>query len=493
MAVALTAFIMRKSTAAFFILLFLPCLAMGQTPAGEKPSGREESSPFADHDTPAIAPVLSPPPASTFRLGYSPSKRWARAAGEVLLMEIVPWSFSRYVTNEDFAYISWDSFRRNWHAGFGWDNDDFRTNQDAHPYHGSLYFNAARTNGFTFWESVPFAVAGSLVWEFAFENTRPSANDFVNTTLGGVARGEAQYRLSRAILDESAHGSERVVRETVAALLNPVGFLNRLLDGNVGKVGPNPHDRLPESLKISVDAGWQHVGGGAKYANQALTSFRIEYGDPHKDGVDEPFDAFVLGGDLVHPGEVLVPRLQVQGILAVWKTASSGNANQLTGAGLRFEYFSTGDTAFGGQGLDFGLLSCWKLPRNLEVRTEAYATAFPVAGIQTDYSSRNLEAVGRTYDYGPGIAARASARLRTGSVDAATMTYMVGWFHTSNGISRGSRLQLISVEGRLGLTPILGVGAGFTWLDRLTTYDSLPAVTWSAPSARLFATWTPEL
>lgn len=481
---------MWKSAVAAITLFGLPFLAVAQVPGEGESTGPAAPSASAHEEPPATAPLLSTTSPSPLRGERRPRRRWARAAGEVLAMELVPWSFSRYVTNEDFARISWDSFQRNWHAGFGWDNDDFLTNQDAHPYHGSLYFNAARTNGFSFWESIPFTAAGSLVWELGFENTRPSANDFVNTTLGGVARGEAQYRLSRALLDETARGSERVFREAGAALLNPVGFLNRLLDGEVGRVGPNPDDRLPESLKVLVDVGWRHSGGDATHGDQASASFRIEYGDPLEDGVVEPFDAFVLEGELVHPGEVLVPRARVQGILATRDAARSGRAEQVVGAGLRFEYFSTGDTSFGGQGIDVGLLSRWKLSEGLEVRTEVAATAFPVAGIQTDYTDLNLAAVGRTYDYGPGASARAEARLRRENVDVATVTYMVGWFHTSNGISKGSRLQLLSAEGRWNVTPRLGVGATFTWLDRLTTYDPLPAVTWTMPSLRLFATWT---
>lgn len=438
---------------------------------------------------PFLAVAQAPGQGETTRPDPHPRRRWARAAGEVLAIELVPWSFSRYVTNEDFARISWDSFQRNWHAGFGWDNDDFRTNQDAHPYHGSLYFNAARTNGFTFWESIPFAAAGSLVWELGFENTRPSVNDLVNTTLGGVARGEAQYRLSRALIDETARGPERALREAGAAVLNPVGFLNRLLDGEVGRVGPNPDDRRPASMRISVDAGWRHLGGDAAHHDQASTSFRIDYGDPLEDGVREPFDAFVMDGELVHPGEVLVPRQSVQGVLAGRRAETRASTDRFVGVGLRFEYFSTGRTAFGGQGLDAGLLARRRLSAGLEARIEATATAFPVAGIQTDYADVGLAKVGRTYDYGPGIAARAEARLRKGDVDVATVTYMVGWFHTSDGVSKGSRLQRLSVEGRWSVTPKVGLGAGFTWLDRLTTYDRLPTVTWATPSLRLFAAW----
>ena len=79
----------------------------------------------------------------------------------------------------------------NFHAAFCYDDDDLLMNQMAHPIHGSVYFNAGRTNGFTFWESTLVATLGSLAWEYGFENTAPSRNDMLNTVLGGSVLGEA--------------------------------------------------------------------------------------------------------------------------------------------------------------------------------------------------------------------------------------------------------------------------------------------------------------
>ena len=67
-------------------------------------------------------------------------------------------------------------------AWFCMDNDQFSTNLFAHPYHGNLYFNAARSNGLTFWESAPYAFAGSLMWEIAAEVEPPAINDLMATT-----------------------------------------------------------------------------------------------------------------------------------------------------------------------------------------------------------------------------------------------------------------------------------------------------------------------
>src|SRR5207248_7408035 len=101
-------------------------------------------------------------------------RRFFTAASEVALLELLPWAFDRYIGKYDYAYISTETVRRNFRRGFGYDPDTFVVNQSSHPYHGSLFFNAARENGYSFWESSVFTLMGSLIWECCMENTRPS-------------------------------------------------------------------------------------------------------------------------------------------------------------------------------------------------------------------------------------------------------------------------------------------------------------------------------
>ena len=73
------------------------------------------------------------------------------------------WTFNRYITHEDFAYISLHTIKRNLKTYPVWDSDKLSTNLIGHPYHGSLYYNAARANGYSFWGSLPFTLGGSLM------------------------------------------------------------------------------------------------------------------------------------------------------------------------------------------------------------------------------------------------------------------------------------------------------------------------------------------
>src|ERR1041385_6344582 len=82
---------------------------------------------------------------------------------EVPLTNGLLWGFDRYVANASYARISSDTIHRNLTGGWIWDTDDFPTNFSLHPYLGSAYFNTARSNGYGFYQSAPFAFAGSAL------------------------------------------------------------------------------------------------------------------------------------------------------------------------------------------------------------------------------------------------------------------------------------------------------------------------------------------
>lgn len=76
------------------------------------------------------------------------NKSFVRAASEVFGLNIGLWAFDRFALKGHYAYISLKTIGANFRHGFEWDNDHLNTNMFAHPYNGSLYFNAARSNGF---------------------------------------------------------------------------------------------------------------------------------------------------------------------------------------------------------------------------------------------------------------------------------------------------------------------------------------------------------
>ena len=157
---------------------------------------------------------------------FIPRRPWL-AASEVFGMNMAVWTFDRFLMNEDFAKINGHTIKQNFKTGPVWDTDKFSTNLVAHPYHGSLYFNAARSNGLNFWQSIPFAAGGSLMWEFFMETEPPSINDMLATSFGGIELGEITYRLSDLFIDNRSHGAERVGREILSGLISPMRAINR--------------------------------------------------------------------------------------------------------------------------------------------------------------------------------------------------------------------------------------------------------------------------
>ena len=119
-------------------------------------------------------------------LAYYGKKYFGRSAAIVVGLNLGVWAFDRYVRNQDYAYISLNTMKENLEHGFVWDNDNLGTNMFFHPYHGNLYFNAARSNGYNFWQSGLFAFGGSAMWELFMESEYPSTNDIVATPIGNL-------------------------------------------------------------------------------------------------------------------------------------------------------------------------------------------------------------------------------------------------------------------------------------------------------------------
>lgn len=225
-------------------------------------------------------------------------KRFWAAAAEATGVNVLVHCFDRFVLNEDFAKVNFKSLGDNFKNAFVWDNDQFSTNLFAHPYHGSLYFNSARSNNLNFWESVPYAVGGSLMWEMAGEVEPPAINDLIATSFGGVCIGEITHRISALILNDRTHGMRRFLREFAAALVNPMQGLNRIIDGDATRVRGDYylyHDyvRFPVEFDITVGSRYLADDGGLfRGEHNPYVNLFLDYGDPFNEEENKPYDYF---------------------------------------------------------------------------------------------------------------------------------------------------------------------------------------------------------
>lgn len=225
-------------------------------------------------------------------------KNYWLAGAEVFGINAFVNGFDRFVLQEEFAEISFHSIKHNFQHGFVWDNDKFSTNLFFHPYHGGLYFNAARSNGLNFWQSVPYALGGSLMWEFCGEIEPPAINDIFATTMGGVAIGEITHRLSNLLIDESAYGWERFFRELAVTVICPMKGFNRVLNGEAWKTKTSffkYHDYSKLPIDFSVFAGSRYLADKGSFVRGEFNPFLsldIDYGDIHDVTNNSPYDYF---------------------------------------------------------------------------------------------------------------------------------------------------------------------------------------------------------
>jgi len=244
-------------TAAF--LLILATSLRGQSTDSSSISTFTDSS-MAPHRVEPV-PQIGPADSSKYnRYGdlleddpaYNPRYPiWAPAA-RVFSADLFNWSVARFIYKYDWAKTGPRYWKINFQKGPEWDEDGFGINFIGHPHTGSFYYNVARSNGYSYWASLPFAIQGSLTWEYFGENTRPSYNDMINTPVSGMFLGEVFYRLSSNILDDRTRGGERVFREILAGIVNPTRALNRLTQGKMfRRTSTEVYQKEPLNITLS--------------------------------------------------------------------------------------------------------------------------------------------------------------------------------------------------------------------------------------------------
>ena len=223
------------------------------------------------------------------------------AAGIALTLQVAIWSWSRFVTEDDWARISLESWRANLRGPWIFDRSNYATNQFAHPYHGALSFTAARASGLGFWASLPYPFVASTLWELFGETEPPAINDAITTPVGGALLGEALHRIAAMFLD--AGGARPGIGWSLAAAaVDPVGGAVRLVAGE--RFRSRDEQPIPAHLELSAGvsfAGRAEVGErNVRTAGLGLLQARVTHGLPVPGWIlRRPFDHFDLSLVLV--------------------------------------------------------------------------------------------------------------------------------------------------------------------------------------------------
>lgn len=448
--------------------------------------------PRAASSLPPLPPSASVPGAGQDTLPCpecNPPKQFWRAAGFLMVSQLTPYLFNSAVRGEVWSDVGPDTWRNNIVYPWQWDDNTFQNNQFGHPYHGNMYFNSARTNGYDFWSSAIWPFAGSLMWEIFFEAWAPAPNDFVNTSVGGVTLGETLYRLSRLPLDNTATGGGRVWREVASGLLNPISGVNRLLRGETGRVSANPPEWRPSAIFGVLDLGYRQttstlgesdVETGAAQWN---ATFNLSYGDAVKDLSRAPFSHFAFRADLAGPSETgIMSQFSARGSLAAW--ALGENRRHQAALSLAYDYFNNPAFTYGGQSVQMGLVSTYGAPGSTWWgQTNFLFNGVLLGATQSDYYD-TIE--GRNYDYGPGLGTILSARFLYKNRLQATGAYTGLWIHTIDGTQSSHYQDALTLEGRYWVTRSLGLGLSYTNYNRRSDYTGELDQVESSNFARVF-------
>jgi hypothetical protein len=378
-------------------------------------------------------PAPAPKPAAPPRVAY----RALTAAAEVAALNLGVWAYLHYVANEDYTYISGETIRDNFRDGWEWDRSRYFVNFYHHPYHGYLYYDAGRANGLGFWGSSVSAFGGSLMWEYTMEKYRPSINDLITTTLGGIVYGEVGYRFSALVRKTDARGLGRVWREIVGTILDPVGGVNRLFNGR-----KDSDPRLPGSPDVGRILNGEIFLTGPVVTQSAdltgtraapMVGFRLDYGDPAGTGWGgHPFDVFSVNGRLRWGPDRPHLSLFIHGALAGKHLSGRDRASQFFGVYQHYEYYGFDTMRVCGTSFTGGWSS--RFAFGPEVRMAAAARV-------------GWLGLGASDDFYAVVGERRAYNLATGITAAADLGLTVKGFEYFSLIWRHYRLYDLDVPG----------------------------------------------
>lgn len=352
-------------------------------------------------------------------------KHFFKAGVEAFGLNVAVQSFDRFVLNADYAQISFHTIRHNISYGFVWDNDQFSTNLFAHPYHGGLYFNCARSNGLSFFESVPYAFCGSLMWETTCEIEPPAINDLLATTMGGICIGEVTHRLSDLVYDDRTYGFSRFLREALGAIVCPMRELNRLLSGDAWRIRHSyykyhNYNRLPVDFAMTVGNRYlADKGGMFRGESNPFLDLSLVYGDPFNEEENKPYDFFTANVTLGLSGnQPLVNQVHLCGRL--WGTPINTGTSLKTEFGIfqHFNYYDSSPVKDGSNTVPFriseaaafgpGIIYSFPKVGNLaKLVQQVYVDGILLGGSLTDY----YNVIDRDYNMGSGYSIKTNTYI----------------------------------------------------------------------------------
>lgn len=395
-----------------------------------------------------------------------------------------------YLMGSEFAKISTSTVAHNFERGWATDADGIVTNMFAHPFHGSVYYNLARSSGYNYWTSLGVAAFGSWQWEYFMENEPPAWNDWIMTSYGGSIIGEVFYRLSSLIIDESTVGAERTWREIGAGIFNPGRLFNRLIYGRTSRV-TNEKLYKKDRLMGEIAFGGNNVADGVDFTNgekNPMLTLDLTYGKLFKTKKIEPFDFFRLNFALNFSKQPIIGQLRIYNVfMGKVKKYKNGNGI-LWGIFGNYDYLENNVYQIGSAsvGVGFGYSS----PIRKKIHFVTLINAGPIlmgaanSDYAPDYNLEYLDSV-RSYNMGPGAMLKSESFLRF-SFGSFYLGYSFWWIHTWDGAPGDEFIGMLAPKFRVQVYKNWFLGLEYLYYHRYGRYAELEDREYRNNEQRLF-------
>jgi hypothetical protein len=429
---------------------------------------------------------MSKPSLDVYQEYVKPDPQYLKAALDVILVNGLIWAIDRHVMQFDYSMINLSTIKENLQKGFLYDDDGFYMNQLLHPFHGSLNFNAARSEGVDYWFCIPYTFAGSLLWELFLEAERPSTNDLITTTMGGTLLGETSHRVTSLLLNSKAKGVEKGFQELVAGIINPVQALKRLFGSK--RTRKNFVDyQLPYAGAITIGGdtiGPEHVLVNADYA--ALIGFEFVYGTPFLKRDREPMDYFNLSFECYVSEDRFAGSFLECGLLLGKNIKFLGNEDNLVGIFQHFDFIANEVYKISASCVGGGVVTRFRFSEKIHLGVSVHLAPIIFGGSNSVYA----EEVGRDYNLGSGLKENYKV-----SFDIAGFCHIYSgvsnyWIHTVNGAEGNENIDIINSGISIPVLKHTNLGIEYLDYSRRAVYKQYPYVYKNNNAVKIFMTYS---
>jgi hypothetical protein len=483
-----------------FVVLLASAGALAQStdsaPSDEAPA--EEPRPFQLPTTTSLQLPTTTAPSEGRDCPGCPPRRLGSSLIWVTVVNGM-YEMANLIRGQDTAKITPETWWVNMKRGWEWDLDDFAVNQIGHPYQGNNYFTTGRSNGLNFWESAGLTAFGSGTWEYFGETNQASLNDFINTTLGGIALGEMFHRTAWLVRNTHATGRSRMWNEIGAMALDPMSGLMRFMSGDASRVVDKPSDMVPSQLSTLASFGGLWRGSNTEAIEPNTYGFfetDLLYGDVLSGSSHTPYDAFAVR--LSFGGGSAFSEARVRGRLY-----SRPAGRTLFTIAQAYQFNNNPAYRFGAQAFEGLFIGEKRLTSRLSMVAVGGGGAtvlgavdsIPLTGIVPEEpppdAGQGVSTGPRYYDYGPGGNLTATFVLRRDNKLILNFGWELHHLHVLDGVRANHVLQRSRLDFMWPLKGAFGVGGSTEFFSRRTFYAGDAGETlYHFPQYRVYLTWT---